>query len=213
MTAAAYIAPFATWMALMLALPSSAASYAVRAVATLAVGIACIALAAKRAGAPSMRRSMHRTALHIATGAVAGAAVFALWIWLPAWPFGEPVAPDPSPYDPNVCGWPLTIAKLAGSAFVIAPVEEFFFRSFLYRRLIDRDFLSVPLSRFDASAFLWTVLLFTLEHDRPLAAAVTGAAYGLLATRFGIGSAVAAHVSTNLLLGLHVIHCNAWRFW
>jgi CAAX prenyl protease-like protein len=96
---------------------------------------------------------------------------------------------------------------------VIAPVEEYFFRSYLYRRLIARDFLSVPLSRFDLSAFLWTILIFTLEHDRPLAAALTGAAYGLLAIRMGIGSAIAAHVTTNLLLGLHVIFRNAWQFW
>ena len=30
---------------------------------------------------------------------------------------------------------------------------------------------------------------------------------------FGIGSAIAAHVTTNLLLGLHVIYHNAWQFW
>lgn len=80
-------------------------------------------------------------------------------------------------------------------------------------QLISRDISSVPLSQFDLSAFLWTVLLFTLEHDRPLAAAITGAVYGLLAIRLGIGSAIAAHVTTNLLLALHVIYRNAWQFW
>ena len=38
-------------------------------------------------------------------------------------------------------------------------------------------------------------------------------AYGLLAIRFGLGSAIAAHVTTNLLLALHVIFRNAWQFW
>jgi hypothetical protein len=57
------------------------------------------------------------------------------------------------------------------------------------------------------------VFLFTLEHDRPLAAAATGAIYGLLAIRFGISSAIIAHVTTNFVLGLHVIFNNAWRFW
>ena len=107
----------------------------------------------------------------------------------------------------------VSIAKLIGSAFIIAPVEEVFFRSFLYRWLIARDFRAVPLSRFDLSAFLWMILLFTLEHDRPVAAAITGALYGLLAIKAGLGSAIAAHVTTNLLLGLHVIHHNAWQFW
>ena len=124
-----------------------------------------------------------------------------------------PPSTAPSPYEPAVCGWALTIAKLIGSAFVIAPVEEVFFRSFLYRWLQKRDFLSVPLSRFNLSAFLWMVFLFTLEHDRPLAAAAAGALYGLAAIRFGLASAIVAHVATNLLLALYVIHQGAWAFW
>ncbi len=96
---------------------------------------------------------------------------------------------------------------------MIAPVEEVFFRSFLYRWLQQRDFLAVPLSRFDPSAFLWMVFLFTLEHDRPLAAAMAGALYGFTAIRFGLVSAIMAHVTTNLLLALHVIFSGAWAFW
>jgi len=206
------VMPFATWMALMFALPPTALSYALRSAATLTVGIACLAM--WRTGGASAQVPRRRScSASIAIGLVAGAAVCALWISLPSWPLPEPIAQTPPPYAPQTCGWPLTIAKLAGSAFVIAPVEEVFFRSFLYRWLIRRDFLSVPLSRFDLSAFLWTVLLFTLEHDRPIAAATTGVIYGLLAIRFGLGSAIAAHISTNLLLALHVIIRNAWQFW
>ncbi len=209
-----YVLPFATWMALMAALPPTAASYAARSAATLAVGTACLAAARREgAGARSPRAPLPGSALGLLAGVAAGLAVLWLWICLPAWPFAEPAAPDPSPYDPAVCGWPLTLARLAGSAFVIAPVEEVFFRSFLYRRLIARDVRSVPQSRFDLQAFLWTVLIFTLEHDRPLAAAAAGAAYGLLAVRFGLASAIAAHVTTNLALAAFVIHGGAWRFW
>ena len=205
----AYILPFAVWMGLMFTLPADAPSYAIRSAATLAVGIACFVLCRRMAPSDASRFRLPAIAL----GLLAGAAVCAFWIALPAWPFPEPTAPDPSPYAPSVCGWPLTVAKLIGSAFVIAPVEEVFFRSFLYRWLICRDFRSVPLARFDLSAFLWTVLLFTLEHDRPVAAALTGVIYGLLAIRFGLGAAIIAHVTTNLLLGLHVIYHNAWQFW
>ena len=156
-------------------------------------------------------------------GLFGGLVVNVLWIapeystWYRTWmelPIGElPPASGPSPYEPSVCGWPLTIVKLIGSAFVIAPVEEVFFRSFLYRRLQARDFRAVPLSRFDLSSFLWMVFLFTLEHDRPVVAALAGAAYGLLAIRFGLGSAIVAHVVTNLALGLHVICRGEWWFW
>ncbi|MGN0847124.1 MAG: CAAX prenyl protease-related protein [Kiritimatiellia bacterium] len=153
-----------------------------------------------------------------------GLLVLALWTlpefsdfyrtWF-VWPLGSlPAASsEPSPYDPAVCGWPLTLAKLIGSAFIIAPVEEIFFRSFLYRWLQNSDFLSVPLSHFDLSALLWTILLFTLEHDRPLAAALCGLVYGLLAIRFGLFSAIVAHVTTNLLLAVYVIVCGQWAFW
>jgi len=162
--------------------------------------------------------------LRLLGGLLVGVLVTVLWIvpeispfyrtWF-CWPLGSlPAASTaPSPYDPAVCGWALTITKLVGSAFVIAPVEEVFFRSFLYRWLQKRDFRAVPLSRFDLSAFLWMVFLFTLEHDRPLAAALAGAAYGLTAIRFGLASAIIAHVTTNLLLALHVIFSGAWAFW
>ena len=207
--------PFAVWMGLMFVLPATAESYAIRSAATLATGIACWIVHRKdksteTQGASTCAGNVFVSAI---SGILVGLAIFALWIWVPAWPYSEPVAPEGLPYAPETCGWPLTIAKLVGSAFIIAPAEELFFRSFLYRKLIARDFTSIPLSKFDLSAFLWVMFLFTLEHDRPIAAAITGAAYGLLAIRFGISSAIIAHVTTNLVLALHVIFNNAWQFW
>ena len=56
--------------------------------------------------------------------------------------------------------------------------------------------------------------LFALEHHTRLAAgAMAGAFYGWLAIRKGVGSAVIAHVTTNLLLGLYVILKGQWGFW
>ena len=213
-----YAAPFVTWIALQMALPATAVGYAVRTAATAAVGLACLK-ALKVLKDPND----HKGPRWVLAGLVGGLVVCALWIapeystWYRTWfelPIGvPPPAPAPSPYEPSVCGWPLTIVKLVGSAFVIAPVEEVFFRSFLYRRLQAEDFRAEPLSRFDLSAFLWMVFLFTLEHDRPVVAAIAGAAYGLLAIRFGLGSAIVAHVVTNLALGLHVIYWGEWWFW
>ena len=207
--------PFAMWMGLMFVLPATAESYAIRSAATLATGIVCWIIHRKdRSTATQEVGTCARNAFVSAiSGILVGLAIFALWIWAPAWPYSEPVAPEGLPYAPQTCGWPLTIAKLIGSAFIIAPAEELFFRSFLYRKLIARDFTSIPLSKFDLSAFLWVMFLFTLEHDRPIAAAITGAAYGLLAIRFGISTAIIAHDTTNLVLALHVIFNNAWQFW
>lgn len=209
-----YAAPFVAWIALQMALPATAVGYAVRTGVTAVIGLACLLVLKAPCGFPWRG---------VIVGLIGGLVVNVLWIapeystWYRTWmelPIGElPPAAGPSPYEPSVCGWPLTIVKLIGSAFVIAPVEEVFFRSFLYRRLQARDFRAVPISRFDLSAFLWMVFLFTLEHDRPVVAALAGAAYGLLAIRFGLGSAIVAHVVTNLALGLHVIYRGEWWFW
>ncbi len=215
---AAYAAPFAVWIALQTLLPATAWAYAVRSFATLAAFVPLVIL--RRGDISVPPRAIMQTAIGLATGT----AVCVMWIapdysefyrtWF-CWPIGSlpPQSGDPSPYDPAVCGWWLTIAKLVGSAFIIAPAEELFFRSFLYRWLQKRDFLSVPLSQFDLSAFLWTMFLFMLEHDRPLVAALTGAFYGILAIRLGILSAIVAHVATNLLLAIYVIRYGMWAFW
>ena len=225
-----YAAPFATWIALQTALPATAGAYAVRTVATALVGVWCLwnvrSRSGKSAASPNAAHlgEAALSPLRLFLGLLVGVVVTVLWIapecssfyrtWF-CWPIGSlPPAPTaPSPYAPSVCGWALTVAKLIGSAFVIAPVEEVFFRSFLYRWLQKRDFLSIPLSRFNLSAFLWMVFLFTLEHDRPLAAVIAGALYGLAAIRFGLASAIVAHVTTNLLLALYVINRGAWAFW
>ncbi len=71
----------------------------------------------------------------------------------------------------------------------------------------------MPPSRFDASAFLWTVGLFALEHNRWLAGALAGALYGWVALRKGLWAAILAHVVTNLVLALYVIESGEWAFW
>lgn len=212
----AYVAPFACWIGLQTILPATALSYAVRTLIT-----ACVALLAWHHFA--WRGTSFSSLRPWLTGLSVGIFICILWIvpdfstfyrtWL-CWPFGSlPAVSGPSPYDPTVCGWPLTILKLIGSAFVIAPLEEVFFRSFLYRWIQNADFQSVNLSHFDASAFIWTVGLFTLEHDRPLVAALCGCAYGLLAIRCGLFAAILAHITTNLLLALFVIQSGMWNFW
>ena len=220
-TSCAFVAPFATWIVLQTLLPATAGAYAARSGATLLVLLVALPLIL---GASSPLNSNIQTFKHFGAGLLGGLIVLALWIlpefsdlyrtWC-VWPLGSlPTAStEPSPYDPSVCGWSLTIAKLVGSAFVIAPVEELFFRSFLYRRLQRRDFTTVPHGSFDLSAFLWTVFLFALEHDRPLAAALCAVVYGFLYIRCGLLAAIVAHVTTNLLLAVYVIHSGQWGFW
>jgi CAAX prenyl protease-like protein len=117
-------------------------------------------------------------------------------------------------YAPDACGWPLALVRLLGSAVVIAVAEEFFWRGFLYRWLIDRDFTSVDPGLFRLGAFLAVSLVFGLEHHRWFAGLLAGCAYGALYIRTrNLWAAVTAHVTTNLLLGLYVLASGAYRFW
>lgn len=117
-------------------------------------------------------------------------------------------------YSPEECGWSLTIAKLLGSALVIAAAEEFFFRSFLYRWVRNTNFLSIPLSKYDAPTFWIVVGVFALEHDRWFMGAVAGIVYGFIALKSRRFCApIIAHVVTNLLLGIYVIISGQYGFW
>lgn len=207
-------APFALWLGMLMALPATPACYAARTVAVALVGAVCFALSKpeRALSADADRR------LGPAAAAFIGLAVAFLWIWPERFDFylrwltlQSAADPAPSPYA-TAPAW-LVAVRLVGSAFVIAPAEELFFRSFLYRRLQSPHWLAVPHRRFDPSAFAWTVALFALEHDRPLVAALAGAAYGFAYLRGGIWCAVGAHALTNLALGAWVVSQGAWRFW
>ncbi len=217
----AAVVPFAVWMALLFTLPATAADYATR----TALTAAALAWFVSRG---ALDRVLAGTAFHLFAALGAGLLVCVLWIapesiaWYRDFSLlgaiglggGAVDASSPSPYDPAVCGWALTIVKLLGSAFVIAPVEELFYRSFLYRWLQRGDWLAVDPRKFDLPAFLWMVGLFALEHHTRLAAgAMAGAVYGWLAIRRGIVSAMIAHATTNLLLGIYVIVTRSWHFW
>jgi CAAX prenyl protease-like protein len=61
---------------------------------------------------------------------------------------------------------------------------------------------------------LTSSVLFGLEHSRWLAGVLAGLAYGLLYIRTGdLWAAVAAHITTNYLLGLYVLATGAYVFW
>lgn len=127
----------------------------------------------------------------------------------------------PKPWNPHaqfgegsVLAWAVIAVRLAGSSLVVPPLEEVFFRSFLYRYLIRLDFLNVPLNRFHGVAFVLTALIFALEHEQWLAGVLCGLAYQALVLRKGrLGDAIVAHGVTNFLLGLWVVWKNDWRFW
>jgi CAAX prenyl protease-like protein len=124
--------------------------------------------------------------------------------WNPHVPFGQG----------SGLAWFFLGARLLGVSLVVPPLEEVFFRSFLYRFFARTDFLSIPLGTFLWFPFLATSLVFGLEHREWLAGILCGFAYqGLVWRKKRLGDAITAHAITNFLLGLWVVGQGAWQYW
>lgn len=220
----AHAAPFAAWLALMMVPGLSLAwNYALRTVVCLVLFVWLC---------PSYWYK-HLQIRNLPLAFVVGVTVFAVWIlpeseWAARWPALQdfyfrwailPLGKVPEPlavfsYAPEICGWPLTLVRLAGSAFVIAAIEEFFWRGMTYRWLIGKEFTKVDLGTLRWPILLAVSVCFGLEHDRWLVGILAGLAYGLLLIRTrDIWAAVTAHVVTNLLLGFYVLVMGAYGFW
>lgn len=151
---------------------------------------------------------------------VVGIAIFGIWIgldnfypklfkpgttWNPHLQFGEN----------STQAWFFISVRIIGSSLVVPPIEEIFYRSFLYRYIKQTDFLSLPLNYFDWRAFIAVGLFFGFAHGNQwLAGILCGLAYQWLVIRKNrLGDAMTAHAITNFLLGVWVVWKGAWQFW
>jgi CAAX prenyl protease-like protein len=156
-----------------------------------------------------------------------GVVVFAMWVGMdPAYPKldqlmgSQPKAPAPQ-WNPftlygqgGVLAWFYVVVRVVGSTLVVPPLEEVFYRSFLYRYIIKKDFLSVPLATMAAGSLMLCAVVFGLAHREWLAGIICAIAYQLLVCRTGrLGDAMTAHAITNFLLGCWVVWRGEWRFW
>ncbi len=167
-----------------------------------------------------------------AVAVLAGVGVFALWVGLDRFVPGQqelwvqlglsksPATPT-APWNPlahfsdaAVLGWFFVAIRILGSAIVVPPIEEAFYRSFLYRWIASPDFQSQALGTFAFKPFLLTALIFGFAHNEWLAGILCAAAYqGLVCWKKNLGEAMAAHAITNLLLGLYIVGRGQWQFW
>jgi len=150
---------------------------------------------------------------------LAGIVVFAAWVGLDGlYPL---IADRSASFNPlktygqdSILAWAFVATRLLGSSLVVPPLEEVFYRSFLYRFIMRTDFLSVTLARFDLKAFLLAGVVFGLGHYEWLPGILCAFVYQALVCRKGrLGDAMTAHAITNFLLGLWVVGADAYRFW
>jgi len=148
-------------------------------------------------------------------GVAAGAAIFVVWIVI-----GQRLLP----YE----AMPQALSELSPSAralwifcrvtaaIVTVPLaEELAYRGYLMRRIASANFDSVPFSQSRWPALLLSSALFGAMHGRMwLAGCIAGLTYGLLVIRTNrIGESVAAHATSNLLLGAAVLLFDQWQWW
>jgi CAAX prenyl protease-like protein len=163
---------------------------------------------------------------------VVGIGVFALWagntaewttqnsLWMK---LGLAHAPKTAPvvWNPNEIfgpgsplAWLFIGVRILGSTFIVPPLEEVFYRSFLYRYIARPDFLTVPLNQFLLLPFLVTAGVFGFSHNEWLSGILCGMAYqGLVIRKNRLGDAMTAHAITNFLLGVWVVWRGDWHFW
>jgi len=158
----------------------------------------------------------------------AGVGVFALWIGITAaWTTQNALwakfgwSTTATTWNPFIqfgagsgMGWLFVVTRIVGSTLVVPPLEEVFYRSFLYRYIANPSFQTIPMNRFLPVPFLVAALVFGLSHNEWLSGILCGAVFqGLVLRKNRLGDAMTAHAITNFLLGAWVVWKGAWHFW
>jgi hypothetical protein len=213
---AAYTAPFLVFVA-MLALE--------RALGVNPVWGYPLRLAAVVAALALFSRPLLRIRFRLPASSVAvGLAVFAIWIapdmlfhYRHHWLFENSLTHVAAGALPDGLrrSFGFLAVRIAGSALVVPVVEELFWRGWLMRWAMARDWQKVPLGTYRAAAFWLVALMFASEHgpywEVGLAAGVIYGAW-LVRTK-SLGDCVLAHAVTNLALGIYVVAAGQWQYW
>jgi uncharacterized protein len=163
---------------------------------------------------------------HTLASAAVGLAIFLLWIgpdvlfgsaYRHFWLFDNSILGHAGrSLPPAAQRNPLFLIVRVLSSIALVPVlEELFWRGWLMRWLIHREFRKVPLGAYQAGAFWIVALLFASEHgpywDVGL---LTGIAYNLWIMRTkNLADCILAHSVTNFALAIYVLIAGQWQYW
>ncbi len=102
------------------------------------------------------------------------------------------------------------------SATLMVPIlEELFWRAWMLRWLVEKDFEKLPMGSCDRQSFWIVVALFAMEHGPYWEVGLlTGLLWNWWMTRTrSLGDLIFVHGVTNLALSLYVIWLKKWEFW
>lgn len=212
MNALPYVAPFAVFIALLALQSIVPVPQWVRFAIPMAVIIAF------------SRRVLTFRLVQPIGSVLLGIAVFIIWVgpevlfpgYHSFWLFSNSVLGHPihTPPANHADPWFLTFRILV-SVVAVPILEELFWRGWLMRWIIDRDFESVPLGTYDPQAFWIVAVLFASEHgpywDVGL---VTGVIYNwwMIRTK-SLWDCILMHAVTNGVLAWYVLAYGQWQYW
>jgi hypothetical protein len=101
-----------------------------------------------------------------------------------------------------------------GLILVTPLVEEVFWRGFLARWLLGREWRKQPVGAFTPASFLWVCALFALAHPEWIEAFLYSAILNaLLAWRRDLWDVIVAHAVSNAILFVYVLATGAFTLW
>lgn len=153
-----------------------------------------------------------------------GAIVFAVWIgpdllfnyrssWLfENWLTGPAKSSIPPELRQNVF---FAALRVFSCTLAVPLAEELFWRGWLVRWLVDKDFRKVPYRLYVPFAFWMVAVLFASEHGPYWEVGlVAGVVYNWWLIKTGnLADCVVAHSVTNGLLSVYVLATGQWQYW
>jgi CAAX prenyl protease-like protein len=114
-----------------------------------------------------------------------------------------------------VARWTWIAFRVAAAVVTVPVAEELAFRGYLARRLVDREFDSVPFSAVTLLSVGLSSVAFGLMHGQHwMVGIVAGLVYaGTMRWKGRLSDAIVAHATSNLLLAVWVLSRGDWGQW
>jgi CAAX prenyl protease-like protein len=105
--------------------------------------------------------------------------------------------------------------RVLSTVALVPVVEELFWRGWLMRWWIHRNFLTVPLGTYRPAAFWLAAVLFACEHGPYWEVGlIAGIVYNLWMLHTGnLADCILAHAVTNSTLAVYVLAAGEWEYW
>jgi uncharacterized protein len=157
--------------------------------------------------------------------AAIGAALFAIWVgpdvlwpaYRQSWLFTNGIVGAPKSSLPEGVTASLTFItfRVLSSVVNVPVLEEVFWRGWLMRWLISRDFVKVPLGTYTRQSFWLVAVLFASEHGSYWdVGLIAGIIFNLWMIKTkSLADCILAHAVTNACLAAYVLMRGQWQYW